>query len=245
MKILITGMTGFTGARLAKHILESTDWEIYSLERITSRPDQLGFSSPRIHRLYHDFRTELPERLLKILEGVDYIAHVGAEVHGLRSLENPELFVQTNVMGTFNILEVARHIRPKKFIYLSSAEAVGATSTESLEEDAVMKPSNPYAAAKAAKTKVYAGMDPRSIINTKNVQSVLDPTLSLENFEVSRYPFIIIGIRISGNNSNMNSVNFHIADSANCGFRKGRFASGSQDALMDFGCPVQGRNSSP
>ena len=150
MKILITGMTGFTGARLAKHILESTDWEIYSLERITSRPDQLGFSSPRIHRLYHDFRTELPERLLKILEGVDYIAHVGAEVHGLRSLENPELFVQTNVMGTFNILEVARHIRPKKFIYLSSAEAVGATSTESLEEDAVMKPSNPYAAAKAA-----------------------------------------------------------------------------------------------
>lgn len=153
MKILITGTTGFTGARLARYILEQTDWEIFSLERISVRPEQLSPDmsvNTRLHRVYHDFRAELPERLLKQLEGVDYIVHCGAEVHGLRSLENPELFVHTNVMGTFNMLEAARRIKPKAFIYLSSAEAVGATATGSLNEDAAMNPSNPYAAAKAA-----------------------------------------------------------------------------------------------
>lgn len=153
MKILLTGVTGFTGAYLARYILDRTDWEIFSLERISARPEQLPpdmSANTRLHRVYHDFRTELPERLLTELEGVDYIVHCGAEVHGLRSLENPELFVHTNVMGTFNMLEAARRIKPRAFIYLSSAEAVGAAPTGSLSEGCAMKPSNPYAAAKAA-----------------------------------------------------------------------------------------------
>lgn len=149
MKILLTGVTGFTGARLAQYILDSTAWEIYSLERVSSRPRQIE-DSPRIHHLYHDFRAEIPERILKELNGVDYIIHTGAEVHGLRSLENPELFVHNNVMGTLNMLEAARRIKPKAFLYLSSAEAVGSAAEGSLIEDAPMRPSNPYAASKAA-----------------------------------------------------------------------------------------------
>jgi dTDP-glucose 4,6-dehydratase len=153
MKILLTGVTGFTGACLARYILEMTNWEVFSLERISERPKQLTSdlsANPRLHRIYHDFRAELPERLLRQLDGVDYIVHCGAEVHGLRSLENPELFVHTNVMGTFNLLEAARRIKPKTFLYLSSAEAVGACPEGSLAENCTMKPSNPYAAAKAA-----------------------------------------------------------------------------------------------
>lgn len=149
MKILLTGITGFTGSHLAQYILDNTDWEIYSIERVSNRPKQIE-DSPRIHHLYHDFRAEIPERILQQLEGIDYIIHTGAEVHGLRSLENPELFVHTNVMGTLNMLEAARRIKPKTFLYLSSAEALGSCSEGSLTEDAPMYPSNPYAAGKAA-----------------------------------------------------------------------------------------------
>ena len=72
------------------------------------------------------------------------------------------------------MLEAARRIKPKKFIYLSSAEAVGATSTESLEEDAVMKPSNPYAAAKAAgemlvRTYFLSFAVPALMVRTMNI----------------------------------------------------------------------------
>lgn len=136
---------------MVEEILGTTDWDIYSLERITARPSQLGALafSPRIHRIYHDFRAEFPERILRILSGVDYIIHCGAEVHGLRSLLNPELFVQTNVMGTFNLLEAARVIKPQAFLYLSSAEAVGSVGRpHSLTENAPLRPSNPYSAAK-------------------------------------------------------------------------------------------------
>lgn len=147
-KILITGMTGFAGSHLAHYVLDNTDWEIYSLERLSSRLGQI--ESPRIHKLCHDFRAELPDRLLKSLEGIDYIIHNGAEVHGLKSVENPELYVHTNVMGTFNLLEAARKLKPKKFIYVSSAEAVGgAPIGKCWDENATLKPSNPYAASKA------------------------------------------------------------------------------------------------
>jgi dTDP-glucose 4,6-dehydratase len=153
MKVLITGATGFTGGRFVRHILDSTDWDIVSLERITPRPDQIPadmYANSRFTHVYHDFRAELPDRLLRQLGDVDYIVHIGAEVHGLRSLENPELFVHTNVMGTFNMLEAARKLKPKAFLYMSSSEAVGACAEGSLAEDCPMKPSNPYAASKAA-----------------------------------------------------------------------------------------------
>jgi dTDP-glucose 4,6-dehydratase len=152
MKILLTGMTGFAGSHLAEHILAATDWKIYSLERGTTQRNLLGClsQSDRIQRVYHDFRSPLPDRIIKELEGVDYIAHVGAEVHGIRSIEDPELFVKSNVLGTYNLLEAARILQPKKFLYVSSAEAVGgASSPVSYTEVCALRPSNPYSASKA------------------------------------------------------------------------------------------------
>lgn len=149
MKILLTGVTGFAGTKLAEHILANTTWDIYSLERITARPSTL--SHDRVHRLHHDFRAPLPDRIIDALAGTRYVVHVGAEVHGLRSLENPELFVHSNAMGTFHMLEAARKLKPEKFLYISSAEAVGSAPIGiSWGEDCVLRPSNPYAAAKAA-----------------------------------------------------------------------------------------------
>lgn len=152
-KLLLTGMSGFTGGYFASLVLRETDWEIYSLERITPRTNHMAEDaySPRIHRLYHDFRAPIPSRILKECEGVKYIVHLGAEVHGLRSLQNPELFVHTNVMGTANLLEAARILKPDRFVYMSSAEALGAAPEgQSWAEDAPLRPSNPYAAAKGA-----------------------------------------------------------------------------------------------
>src|SRR5689334_6316218 len=104
-KILLTGATGFAGSHLIEKLLGDTDWEIYCLERLTVRENKLGALafSPRLHRIYHDFRAPLPEYMLRQLSGVDYIIHMGAEVHGLRSLQDPELFVKSNILGTFNL----------------------------------------------------------------------------------------------------------------------------------------------
>ena len=172
-KVLLTGGAGFTGAYFIEHILAETDWEIYSLERLTAREDRLGVLSysPRIHRIYHDFIAEIPDRILRNLS-VDYIAHMGAEVQGRGSLENPALFVRANTLGTFHMLEAARVLKPKKFIYVSSVDAIG--EAIGLTENATLYPSNPYGAAKAAGEMLALSYRnsfkvPVSIVRTMNI----------------------------------------------------------------------------
>lgn len=154
-RVLITGATGHAGARLAETILQQTDWDVVSLERLPNgrqaRFDRKAhLPAERIRKVYHDFRAPLPSSLLGELEGVQYVIHAGAEVHGPRSLVDPGLFVQMNVTGTFNMLELARKIQPKVFIYVSSAEVMGpAPAGFSYGEDDALHPTNPYAAAKA------------------------------------------------------------------------------------------------
>ncbi len=155
MKILITGASGHAGSVLVERVLEQTNWQIFTLERLIqdSKFDRLAdvAGNRRVRRLYHDFRAPLPTWLLDILDGVDFIVHNGAEVHAIRSLTNPELFVQANTLGVFNMLEAARILRPKIFLYTSSAEVFGPKPPNSAHmENSSLNPSNPYAASKAA-----------------------------------------------------------------------------------------------
>jgi len=144
MKVLLTGATGFLGTHLTNKLLEN-GWDIFSLQRGG------GLSHPRVKTLYHDFRAEIPGYILRQLEGVSHIVHLGAEVHGLRSLADPELFVHTNTVGTFNILEACRKLSPQKFIYMSSADTIGPAEPGVYhDENCALNPSSPYAASKAA-----------------------------------------------------------------------------------------------
>jgi dTDP-glucose 4,6-dehydratase len=156
-KILLTGATGHAGAFLVEHLLNSTEYEIVSLERLRSHgaPDRLAHINldlKRYSRYFHDFRAPLPITFLRNMAGkTKYIIHNGAEVHAIRSLMDPGSFVQSNVIGTANMLEAARVIKPEKFIYTSSAEVLGpAMPGASCDEEAALFPSNPYSATKAA-----------------------------------------------------------------------------------------------
>lgn len=173
MRILLTGATGFAGQHFVEYLLNNTDWEIFVLRRLTCRRLSDAFQNPRVHAIYHDFTAEIPDRILHNLS-VDYIVHMGAEVHGIRSLEDPELFVRANALGTFNMLEAARKLKPQHFVYISSAEAVGATDGAALAEDAPLRPSNPYSAAKAAGEALVLSYGksfdvPASIVRTMNL----------------------------------------------------------------------------
>lgn len=153
-KIMMTGARGFAGAHLVREIVKNTDWEILSVERLpqTDLPDRLSdIPKNRLFRFYHDFRSEFPLWLLEALQGVEYIIHSGAEVHGIRSLASPELFINTNVMGTFHVLNAARFLKPKRFFFASTSEVFPpAPYGHWHAETSTMDPQNPYAASKAA-----------------------------------------------------------------------------------------------
>lgn len=145
--VLLTGATGFIGNALLGRILTETDWSVVAL----TRPPVRGKSSVRVRWVLHDLLAPLSASLLLSLGSIDYMLHCGAEVSGLSSIADPVRSITTNVWGTQHLLEAARTLEAKRFVYLSTGEAVGAIAAPlSLPEDAPLRPSNPYAASKAA-----------------------------------------------------------------------------------------------
>lgn len=152
MRILITGATGFAGSHIAEEMIEQGH-EIVSLDCLTyaGRLDRLAhLPIDKVKNVWCDFSTAVSDGVLKEIGQVDAIIHNGAESHVMRSFDNPRIFVQSNIMGTLNMLEVARKMQPNKFIYVSTDEVMGPAIDVSFKESDPLKPTNPYAATKAS-----------------------------------------------------------------------------------------------
>jgi dTDP-glucose 4,6-dehydratase len=149
MRALLTGIAGFSGSHIAEQILKTTDWDIVGLDCLTYAADVDNIPcSKRVSFICHDF-SEPMGKWLKIIGKVDYILHCGAETHVKNSLENTEPFIKSNIVGTYQMLELVKILKPKKFIYVSTDEVFGTSLVGHKEED-TLNPSNPYSASKAA-----------------------------------------------------------------------------------------------
>lgn len=152
MRILITGAAGFAGSHIAEEMIDKGH-DVVSLDCLTyaGRLDRLDhLPRMRVKMIYHDFRYPLSYTLLREIGEVSHIIHNGAESHVMRSFDDPRTFVQSNILGTLNMLEVARRIQPDKFIYVSTDEVLGPAVEIPFKESDPLKPTNPYAATKAS-----------------------------------------------------------------------------------------------
>lgn len=158
MRILITGGAGFIGHHFVEHILKNTDWEVIVLDKLNYASngfDRLRdiqvFDSTRIKVFTADFTQPIVDGLADEIGAVDYIIHMGAETHVDRSIDNPEPFVLTNVLGTMHILNFARMQKSLKwFVYFSTDEVFGpAPAGVAYKEWDRYNSGNPYAATKA------------------------------------------------------------------------------------------------
>lgn len=182
-RILITGICGFIGHHLVEEILRNTDWEIVGLDRLSyasNGMDRLrdikAFDENRVLMLTADFTKPIKTGLLKEIGKVDYIVHMGANTHVDNSIKDPISFAVDNVIGTVNVLELARKIEGlEKFIYFSTDEIFGpAPDSICYREGERHNPSNPYSASKAGAEDfcvAYANTYklPIIITNTMNV----------------------------------------------------------------------------
>lgn len=153
MKLLVCGGAGFIGsAFIRNHLKTKPNDTITNLDNLTigSNIENLKEieTNPNHHFIKDDIRNQ--ETISNIAKKSDVLVNFAAETHVDRSISNPKPFIETNVLGTYSILEAARK-HDKLFIHVSTDEIYGdAENKESFTEHDILKPSNPYSATKAA-----------------------------------------------------------------------------------------------
>lgn len=164
MKILITGGAGFIGTALCRHILSRTEHQLVNVDALTYAADVQAVSefnrSPRHHFIQADLREA--EKLPGIFteHQPDGVIHLAAESHVDRSIDGPSDFIETNIVGTFNLLQAARVYyeglsgsKKDKFRFhqVSTDEVYGSLDDEGFfTEETSYAPNSPYSASKAS-----------------------------------------------------------------------------------------------
>ena len=155
---IVTGGAGFIGSALVRHLLDAGE-SVHTVDslsyagRMENLDELAGSPNHRLHRLDIQNRNALRELVLDLKP--DAIFHLAAETHVDRSIDGPAAFVQTNIVGTFNLLETARELAPAdpdfRFVHVSTDEVFGALgATGRFTETSPYRPNSPYAASKAA-----------------------------------------------------------------------------------------------
>jgi len=152
MKLLVCGGYGFIGSTFIKNHLKNFPQDtIINIDNLTIGSNKLNLSEIN-NENYSFIKEDIKNfnEMEKISKDVDIIINFAAETHVDRSIANPKQFIETNILGTYSLLESSRKYN-KKFIHISTDEIYGdLENKESFNEDDILKPSNPYSATKAA-----------------------------------------------------------------------------------------------
>ena len=153
MKILVCGGAGFIGSTFIKNYLKNNlNDTITNLDNLTIGSNlqnlKLIENNPNYSFIKNDIKNE--KTILDISKDKDLIINFAAESHVDRSIANPKPFIETNILGTYSLLEAVRKY-DKSFIHISTDEVYGdAKENKSFTEERSLNPSNPYSATKAS-----------------------------------------------------------------------------------------------
>ncbi|WP_035590300.1 MULTISPECIES: dTDP-glucose 4,6-dehydratase [Hyphomonas] len=164
MKVLVTGGAGFIGSALVRHLIDTTHARVTVVDKLTyaANLDSLApvSASPRYTFIREDICNAPAMRDIFLAERPDYVLHLAAETHVDRSISGSQQFIQTNINGTYNLLEAARALQAERsgdlrsrfrFLHVSTDEVYGSLGPDGLfSETTAYDPSSPYSASKAA-----------------------------------------------------------------------------------------------
>ncbi|SDO00900.1 dTDP-glucose 4,6-dehydratase [Psychrobacillus sp. OK028] len=209
MNILVTGGAGFIGSNFIRHMLLKYDYTIVNLDLLTYAGNLRNLKDIENSEKYHFVKGDICDRelLTKLFQQFDIqaVVHFAAESHVDKSIDDPELFIRTNVLGTQALLNAAKQYwkvnqtdkycneykEKTKFIQISTDEAYGALGKEGyFTEDTNLSPNSPYSASKAS-----ADMMVRAYYETYKLPVVT--TRCSNNYGPFQYPEKLIPLIIS------------------------------------------------
>ncbi len=157
-RVLVTGGCGFIGCnflRLAVSERPETEWINLDALTYAGRPENTGdFAHAENYRFVHGSIEDgmLVEALFSEPESFDAVVNFAAESHVDRSISGPRVFIETNVLGTQNLLEAARRHAVERFVQVSTDEVYGSLESDEppFTEESPLEPNSPYSASKAS-----------------------------------------------------------------------------------------------
>ncbi len=165
MKVLITGGAGFIGSAVVRYIIRNTENEVLNIDKLTYAGNLESLKEVEQSKRYQFKQIDIcdTEQITKAIEAFqpDAIMHLAAESHVDRSIDGPAAFIQTNIVGTYTLLEAARKYWVNldesakadfRFHHISTDEVYGDLegSTDLFTETTSYAPSSPYSASKAS-----------------------------------------------------------------------------------------------
>ncbi len=152
--LLVTGGAGFIGSWFIRYILENEpQTSIINLDLLTYAGNLDNLSSIEGHPRYEFIHGDITDKVLvrSLMKRVDICVNIAAQTHVDRSIDGPDVFISTNVVGTQTLLEAARLADIQKFIQVSTDEVYGSLGTTgAFTETSPLDPSSPYSASKAS-----------------------------------------------------------------------------------------------
>ena len=159
MKILVCGGSGFIGSTFIQNYLKShPEFNITNLDNLSIGSNQDNLKEIKNNSNYHFIQNNITNEsvISNFVKDSDIVVNFAAESHVDRSISDPKPFVETNIFGTYSLLEAIRKY-DKLFIHVSTDEVYGdAENQESFNETSQINPSNPYSATKAAADHLVA-----------------------------------------------------------------------------------------
>lgn len=185
MKIFVTGGAGFIGSNFIRHVLASRSTHgIVNYDKLTYAGNLANLASVADHSSYHFVKGDICDApaVETAMRGCDAVVHFAAESHVDRSIYEPAPVIQTNITGTFSLLEVARKLGISRFVHISTDEVYGDIPPGAFAtEDSPLQPSSPYSASKAGSDLLV-----RSYVRTYQFPAII--TRSSNNYGPYQFP---------------------------------------------------------
>ena len=185
MKILVTGGAGFIGSNFIRHLLVlETGYSVVNYDKLTYAGNVANLDAIATHPNHTFVRGDICDATaLEIaMRGCDAVVHFAAESHVDRSIYQPSAVIQTNITGTFTVLEAARKLSIPRLVHISTDEVYGDIPPDQFaDEESLLRPSSPYSASKAA-----ADLLVLSYVRTYGLPAII--TRSSNNYGPYQFP---------------------------------------------------------
>ena len=199
-RMLITGGAGFIGSNFVHHVIDHTDYHVTVLDALTYAGNKISIESVLGDRAVFVHGNICDSKLVdRLIAETDVVVHFAAESHNDNSLNDPRPFVDTNIVGTFTLIEAARR-HGTRFHHISTDEVYGDLELDDpgrFTESSPYNPSSPYSSTKAGSDLLV-----RAWVRSFGLQATLSncsnnygPFQHIEKFIPRQITNVLSGIR--------------------------------------------------